>query len=131
MLIYVYAYYLCLSMLNISPNFGKNYNGGPINQAEVVRQSHTVPKIGTVCNDFHFACCVNHTRFALANRRPQNSLWDRKRSPPDSKNKKENPHHLHVKKNLTPPATPFGPHLHLHKLLRVYAMAPPIAVVNT
>ena len=32
MLMYVYAYYLCLSMLNISPNFGKNYNGGPINQ---------------------------------------------------------------------------------------------------
>ena len=32
MLMYVYAYYLCLSMLNISPNFCKNYNGGPINQ---------------------------------------------------------------------------------------------------
>ena len=29
---------------------------------EVVRQSHMVPKIGTVCNDYHFACCVNHTR---------------------------------------------------------------------
>ena len=67
-----------------------------------------VPKIGTVCNDFHFACCVNHTRFALANRRPQNSLWDRKPSPPNSKKKKENPHHPHVTKTLTPPATPCG-----------------------
>ena len=52
-----------------------------------IRQSHTVPKIGTMCNDFHFSCCVNHTRFALANRRPQNSLWDRKPSPPNSKKK--------------------------------------------
>ena len=91
-----------------------------------------VPKIGTMCNDFHFACCVNHTRFALANRRPQNSLWDRKPSPPNSKKK---PHYPHVTKTLTPPATPrllrYVPHSHLHKLLRVYAMAPPIAAVNT
>ena len=28
MLMYVYAYYLCLSMLNISSKFGKNYKGG-------------------------------------------------------------------------------------------------------
>ena len=62
-----------------------------------------------MCNDFHFACCVNHTRFALANRRPQNSLWDRKPSPPNSKKKKENPHHPHVTKTLTPPATRLGP----------------------
>ena len=76
---------------------------------EVVRQSHTVPKIGTVCNDFHFACCVNHTRFALANRRPQNSLWDRKPSPPNSKKKKETPHYPHVTKTsprLPPPPVP-------------------------
>ena len=32
MLMYVYAYYLCLSMLNIWSKFGKNYKGGPINQ---------------------------------------------------------------------------------------------------
>src|SRR3989337_2627497 len=88
---------------------------------EVVRQSHMVPKIGTVCNDFHFACCVNHTRLALANRCLQNSLWDRKPSPPNSKKKKENPHHPHVTKTLTPLATPSGPHSHLHKLLHVYA----------
>ena len=31
MLMYVYAYYICLSMLNISSNLGKSYNGGPIN----------------------------------------------------------------------------------------------------
>ena len=68
-----------------------------------------VPKIGTVCNDFHFACCVNHTRFALANRHPQNSLLDRKPSPPNSKKKKENPHHPHVTKTLTLPATPSAP----------------------
>ena len=65
-----------------------------------------VPQIGTVCNDFHFACCVNHTRFALANRRPQNSLWDRKPSPPNSKKKKENPSHPHVTKTLTPARHP-------------------------
>src|SRR6266498_4452188 len=56
---------------------------------EVVRQSHTVPKIGTVCNYFHIACCVNHTRLALANRCLRNSVWDRKPSPPSSKKKKK------------------------------------------
>ena len=76
---------------------------------EVVCQSQTVPKIGTVCNDFHFSCCVNHTWFALENRRPQIFLWDRKPSPPNSKRKKENPHHPHVTKTLTPPATPSAP----------------------
>jgi hypothetical protein len=34
------------------------------------------------------------------------------------KKEKENPHHPHVTKTLTPPATPSGPHSHLHKLLR-------------
>ena len=46
-----------------------------------------VPKIGTVCNRFRFASCVNHTRLALANRCLRNSLWDRKPSPPNSKKK--------------------------------------------
>ena len=62
-----------------------------------------------MCNEFHFACYVNHTRFALANHRPQNSLWDRKPSPPNSKTKKENPHHPHITKTLTPPATLSAP----------------------
>ena len=100
---------------------------------EVVRQSHTVPKIGTVCNDFHFAYCVNHTRLALANRRPQNSLWDGKPSPPNSKKKKRKPSLSPRHKNPHPAHHPlrYVPHSHLHKLLRVYAMAPPIAAVNT
>ena len=76
---------------------------------EVVRQSHTVPKIGTVCNDFHFACCVNHTQLTLANRCLWNYLWDWKPSPPNSKKEKENPHHPHVTKTLTPDATPSAP----------------------
>ena len=76
---------------------------------EVVRQSHTVPKIGTVCNDFRFACCVNHARLALANHCLQNSLWDKKPSPPNSKKKKENPHHPHVTKTLTPARHPMPP----------------------
>ena len=62
-----------------------------------------------MCNDYHFACCVNHTRFTLANRRPKNSLWDRKPSPANSKKKKENPDHPHVTKTLTPPATAPAP----------------------
>ena len=62
-----------------------------------------------MCNDFHFACYINHTRFALANHRPQNSLWDRKPSSPNSKKKKENTHHPHVTKTLTLPATPSAP----------------------
>ena len=62
-----------------------------------------------MCNDFHFACCVNHTQLALGNRRLQNSLWDRKPSPPNSKKKKENPHHPHVTKTLTPPPPPLVP----------------------
>ena len=62
-----------------------------------------------MCNDYRFACCVNHTQFALANRRPQNSLWDRKPSPPNSKKKKLSPHHPHVTKTLTLPATPSAP----------------------
>ena len=97
MLMYVYAYYLCLSMLNIWSKFGKNFKGRQINQeTEVVRQSHTVPKIGTVCNDYHFACCVNHTRFALANHRPQILC------------RTENPHHpiqKRKKKTLTIPTS--------------------------
>ena len=40
-----------------------------------------------MCNGFHFACCVNHTWLALANHCLQNSLWDRKPSPPNSKKK--------------------------------------------
>ena len=83
MLMYVYAYYLCLSMLNIRSKFGKNYKGGTV--------------------------CVNHTLFALANRRPRNSLWDRKPSPRNSKKKKENPHHPHVTKTLTPTCHPMHP----------------------
>ena len=59
-----------------------------------------------MCNDFHFACCVNHTRLALANCRLRNSLWDKKPSPPKSKNKKENPHHPHVRRTLTTPCHP-------------------------
>ena len=50
-----------------------------------------VPKIGTVCNEFRFACCVNHTRLALANCCLRNSLWDRKPSPPNSKKEKRKP----------------------------------------
>ena len=97
---------------------------------EVARQSHTVLKNGTMCNDFHFSCCfnhtpfpkleqcamtsvfascVNHTRLALANCHLQNSLWDRKPSAPNSKKIKENPHHPHVTKTLTPPPPPLVP----------------------
>ena len=109
MLMYVYAYYLCLSMLNISQNFGKNYNGGPINQdggsTSITHGSQNWNRV----NDFHFVYCVNHTRFALAKRLPQNSLWYRKPSPPNSKNKKRKPSPSPRHKNPHPARYPLGP----------------------
>ena len=79
---------------------------------EVVHQSHTVPKIGTMCNDFHFACCVNHTWLALANHCLRNSLWDRKPSPPNSKRKKKpspSPRHKNPHPARHPLWSPFTP----------------------
>ena len=61
-----------------------------------------------MCNHFHFAYCVNHTRLALANRCLQNSLWDRKPSPHNPKKRKPSPSPHHKNSHLAhhPPPVP-------------------------
>ena len=126
MLMYVYAYYLCLSMLNISPNFGKNYNGGPINQDGgstsithgsqnwnhvqwlsfyLLRQSHTVRSSKPSPPKFFVGQKTLTTQFKKEKRKPS----------PSSHHKNPHPAHHPLWSPFTPAQAPprlcMAPHI--------------------